>query len=111
MAMDFFEHQDVARRKSGLLIGYFIVAVILIVVSVYAAAVISVNVINIKSNPEETVPIQIWFPTLFWICSLATVVLVISGSVYKIVMLGDGGESVATMLGGHLLGSKHQGPQ
>lgn len=34
--MDFFQHQESARRKTGLLVFYFIVAVVLIVLLVYA---------------------------------------------------------------------------
>ena len=33
--MDFFEHQDVARRKSGLLVFYFALAVIIMIVLMY----------------------------------------------------------------------------
>ena len=35
--MDFFQNQEVARKKTGLLIVYFLLAVILIIVTVYVA--------------------------------------------------------------------------
>ena len=35
--MDFFEHQDRARRKTGLLVVYFCAAVVLIIIAVYLA--------------------------------------------------------------------------
>ena len=35
--MDYFQSQDVARRKTGLLVTYFILAVILIILMVYLA--------------------------------------------------------------------------
>ncbi len=35
--MDFFEHQERARRKTGLLVVYFVVAVALIILAVYLA--------------------------------------------------------------------------
>ena len=34
--MDFFQHQETARRQTGLLIVYFLVSVVLIVLLVYA---------------------------------------------------------------------------
>ena len=35
--MDFFQSQEVARKKTGLLIAYFVLAVILIILMVYVA--------------------------------------------------------------------------
>ena len=35
--MDYFQNQDVARKKTGLLVFFFIMAVILIILSVYLA--------------------------------------------------------------------------
>ena len=35
--MDFFQNQEVARKKTGLLIAYFLLAVILIILTVYLA--------------------------------------------------------------------------
>ena len=35
--MDFFQNQEVARKKTGRLIAYFLLAVILIIVTVYVA--------------------------------------------------------------------------
>ena len=34
--MDFFEHQEIARRKTTLLVVYFLLAVILIIAAIYA---------------------------------------------------------------------------
>jgi hypothetical protein len=38
--MDFFEQQDTARRKTGLLVFYFVLAVVLMITAVYTAAVL-----------------------------------------------------------------------
>ncbi len=104
MAMDFFEHQDVARRKSGLLVVYFIVAVILIVVSIYGAAVLTGNIIGAKTaGPDQAHRVWLWSPPLLLGCAVGTVLLVTSGSLYKMAALRDGGESVALMLGGRLV--------
>ena len=34
--MDFFEHQERARRKTTLLVAYFLLAVVLIIAAIYA---------------------------------------------------------------------------
>ena len=35
--MDYFQNQDVARKKTGLLVFFFVLAVVLIILSVYVA--------------------------------------------------------------------------
>ena len=35
--MDYFQNQDVARKKTGLLVFFFVTAVVLIILSVYVA--------------------------------------------------------------------------
>ena len=97
--MDFFEHQDRARRKTGLLVVYFIVAVVLIIVAVYLA-VAGILFYGQSRGADGGTLRTLWFPDVFAVVAAATVIVVAAGSLYKIAELSSGGERVATSLGG-----------
>ncbi len=99
-AMDFFAHQDRARRNTGLLLAYFAAAVILIVFAVYTAVVGAFLGFGRGLSPTgETY--EFWNLELFlWIAAVALTV-VATGTVYKVVSLASGGNAVARLLGGH----------
>ncbi len=59
--MDFFEHQERARRKTGLLVVYFFVAVALIILSVYLA----VAGILFYGHDDYGRADTLWFPDVF----------------------------------------------
>jgi Zn-dependent protease with chaperone function len=91
--MDFFESQDNARRRTVILTLYMILAVIFLIIGVYAAVVIAVTNFH---RPT----MGLWQPSIFlWVAIMVTAV-VASGSAFKISALSKGGESVAEMLGG-----------
>lgn len=96
--MDFFEHQDRARRSTSMLIVYFAFAVLMVVLSVYAALL---GIVVFASKDSER-PIQFlaWHPQLFFGVSIVVTGLIALGSFYKIWSLGDHGENVALALGG-----------
>ena len=98
--MDFFASQDVARKKTGLLLLYFGLAVFCIIVAVYLAIIFF---FIYQENHTEQFADGIWNPELFGLVAGATLLVVISGSVYKIAMLRSGGARVAEMLGGKLI--------
>jgi Zn-dependent protease with chaperone function len=104
MATDFFEHQDRARRNTGLLVLYFVLAVILIVVGVYF---IVVGILQFGTEQfEDTHPeyqMTWWNPTLFFWVVAGTLGVIASGSFYKTAALSAGGEAVAQMLHGRRL--------
>lgn len=86
--MDFFERQDKARRSTKALVFYFTLAVIALVLAVYA-------VIALVFGRGH-----FWQPQLFLWVALATGGVILVGSVSKVSELSSGGSSVATMLGG-----------
>ncbi|MEX2118776.1 MAG: M48 family metallopeptidase [Pirellulales bacterium] len=88
--MDFFAHQDAARRKTTLLVVYFCLAIALIVAAVYPVVAL---VFGAR-------PPHLWNPILFLAVAGATLFVIAAGSLFKIVQLGSGGEVVAQMLGG-----------
>ncbi len=97
--MDFFEHQDNARRKTSLLVLYFVLAVVLIIIAVYG--VTWGLFMGTSDVPEGAAVVQpsLWQPELFaWVAGLTLVVVAI-GTLYKIIALSAGGESVARLLG------------
>ena len=95
--MDFFEHQERARRGTIWLIGYFFIAVALVVLSVYAAAVGIVGFAEWRQNEGQ---IRLWIPELFVAVTGATVLVIFTGSLYKVWQISGGGEHVAQSLGG-----------
>ncbi|MCP4676444.1 MAG: peptidase, partial [Deltaproteobacteria bacterium] len=95
MAVDFFQHQDVARRKTGLLVVLFILAVIAIVVAVnliFAAAFVGVVEYNAAESGVQGKGID---PMLFVWVSLGTIAVIVIGSIYKTSEISSGGETVA----------------
>lgn len=93
--MDFFESQDAARRRTGRLVLLFALAVVSIIVSVYAV-VSAALVFATKEAPS-------WNPPLFLAVVMATVLVVGLGSLYKIAQLRGGGRVIAEALGGRLI--------
>ncbi len=98
--MNFFEHQEAARRRTGLLIAYYVMAVALIVVAIYGVtAFLLLRENAIDSNGAIQWPV-LWNPVLFLSVAGTLLLLIGGGTVYKIASLSSGGESVALMLGG-----------
>jgi Zn-dependent protease with chaperone function len=99
MATNFFEQQDAARRRTGLLIFYFVLAVVAIVATVY----IAVTGILLGVGARQGGSGDLFDPLR--VAAVATIVgLVIAlGSLYKIVALREGGAAVARLLGGRLV--------
>ena len=103
MAMDFFEHQEAARKKTGLLVFYFALAVILIIAAVYL--LIGVFVLRPDRGGPQGVAggfeiARLWDWELFGAVSIGTLAVVGGGTAYRISSLSGGGHSVAELLGG-----------
>lgn len=92
---DFFTRQEQARRRSGLLLGYFTGAVVCTVVLVY--------VVLVMLFTPATKQGQWWHPRLFAGSALFTLVIIGSGSLFRILELSSGGGAVARSLGGRLV--------
>ena len=99
--MDFFEHQERARRKTSLLVAYFFVAIVLIIAAIYAVFAY----VFMPAPPPDATGSAIaiarnWWRTdlLMWVATI-TIGVISLGSLYKIITLSKGGEAVAQMLG------------
>jgi len=106
--MNFFEHQDRARRNTSWLIGLFLLAVVGLVAGTYTLVMaIFLGGVEQLAEQRETVaqlgPATFWRPDILAGVSLAVGGVVGAGSLYKTAQLAGGGESVALMLGGRPL--------
>jgi Zn-dependent protease with chaperone function len=104
MAMDFFEQQERARRKTGRLVFLFAAAVIAIIVLVYLV------VAAVLANASGGGDVSIWRVDLLLGVSTAVIAVVALGSLYKLNQLRGGGRVVAESLGGRLLDSGSSDP-
>ena len=94
---DFFARQDSARRKSGFLVFYFVAALIVIILLLYTAVVIAL------STQQKGGQFHWFIPDLFYGIAVVVTAILALGSAYKIITLRQGGEAVASMMGGELL--------
>ena len=100
--MDFFAHQEAARKRTSLLLFYYAVAVVLLVVATYAAAMI---VFAWQHDAFGVKKVPFWHPEIFFGTTLGTVSIVVLGSMWRMIQLRQGGAAVAQMLGGTLVGA------
>jgi Zn-dependent protease with chaperone function len=102
--MDFFERQDKARRKTKLLVFYFIVAICLLILAAYVAVVATFRGKEIFGSIGDD-SFTLWQPDLFLWTALGTLLVIVIGSATKISQLSQGGSAVAQMLDGRLVNS------
>lgn len=101
--MDFFGEQDRARTASGRLVLLFGLAVVAIVVAIYAAAQ-SLLVAGEQAR-------GFWQPELFAAIAGGTLAIVGVATLWKTAQLRSGGPRVATMLGGRQVPLSPTDPQ
>ena len=91
--MDFFDLQDAARRRTNILVVYYVLAVFAIAISVYLVLVAIFN--------RESFGFY-WDLRLFLTVILSTLAVVGVGTLIRGLQLKQGGQVVAEMLGGSL---------
>ncbi len=96
--MNFFEHQDQARKSSRRLVFLFVLAVISIVVAINVVTVVLVGFINVEAQAEGRPQIGLVGPLL--LSTVLTVALIGGGSLYRTASLRSGGGAVARAMGG-----------
>lgn len=104
--MNFFQHQDKARRNTKLLVVLFTVAVFLIGLSIYLATQFALNGAAMKAAAEAGDPVphlSLWDPETFLWVMVGTVGFIGLASLYRTAKLREGGGAVARMLGGRLV--------
>jgi Zn-dependent protease with chaperone function len=94
--VNFFEHQYRARRRTGLLVAYFTVAVVLIVLAVNVAVYFVLHLAAAEAAPD---PGQ-WLARPYWRWIAAGVIAIVAlGSLLSWLKLRGGGRAVAEMVG------------
>ncbi len=101
--MNFFEHQDQARRKTGHLVVLFVLAVLLLI------GMTQVLVMGVMAWLDG-VPLQEWqlamqyfsLPTLLKVAAAIGLIVALASG-YKLLQLSGGGKVVAEAMGGRLL--------
>ena len=92
--MDFFQHQERARRKTGLLVLYFFLAVVAILVCVNLALLLAFAWMDVQLPPGQ----WLTHPMTLGI-SLFTLLVMVCGCLFKTWKLRRGGKGLAAMLG------------
>ena len=99
--MDFFSRQDAARQKTKLLVFGFILSIVVMILMIYAGAIV-IHAFRNK-GPLQKWHLDIffkWHPDIFFAVTIGTLLVIILGSLYKVFTLRDGGKVIAVMLGG-----------
>ena len=103
--MDFFAQQDKARKKTKWLVIYFILAVAAMIVAIYVVSLLIFSGVQAHQHRfnEESSPLELWNPQIFFGVALGTIAVILIGSTYKTLALAQGGSVVSEMMGGRLL--------
>ena len=111
--MDFFAHQDRARRNTRWLVGLMVVAFVATVVLVYVL-VIAVVLGGQQGDAQAAGGLlgrtSWWQPDLFVLVTSGVTFVIGGGSLYKSAQLSGGGEKLAEMLGGRRLSPDARDP-
>lgn len=105
--MDFFASQDAARKKTGLLIGYFVLALVLIIIAIYFVALGAFGFLQAKEGQPPPTLLRL---DILAIASAATLLVVGLGTLYKTGQLKAGGAVVAESLGGRRIKPSSRDP-
>jgi Zn-dependent protease with chaperone function len=94
MPTDFFQQQDSARRKTFLLVVYFVLAITIMVALVYALLLVAFGLAG------EGGSLPWWHPELLLFAAAGVGLVVGGSSAFKVAQLASGGQAVALMVGG-----------
>ncbi len=97
--MDFFQSQDHARKQTGWLIAFFLLAIISLVVLTNLLAMFVFGFAETQTTNGTSVMLKFDWQMFFSIGAIVLSVVLLA-SLYKINSLKSGGEAVAEMLGG-----------
>jgi Zn-dependent protease with chaperone function len=104
--MDFFAHQERARRNTKWLIAYFVLAVAAMIAAIYLACAAVLPALAL----EQHEPAALWNPPLFAGVAGGVSLVILIGSWVRTAELSSGGSAVAQALGGRLLNPQTRDP-
>jgi Zn-dependent protease with chaperone function len=98
--MDFFEAQELARKRTRLMVVLFAMAVLSIALALYAVVVYVMGAGFFQPEGAEHPGLVLWQPDVFFGTLVAVVLLVTACSLFKVAQLRSGGGYVARSMGG-----------
>ncbi len=101
--MNFFEHQEQARKKTGRLVILFGLTVLAIIAACYFPGLVVAAAIDAKITDQEGFVFNWWRWDVLACVAAITVVVIAIGSLWKTHTLSGGGAVVATEMGGKLV--------
>ena len=101
--MNFFESQERVRKKTALLVGLFILAVVALIVMTNLLVMVVFGLIDSQQVRDAGTLIRRMDWQTFAAVGAGVSVVVLAGSLYKIMALSAGGKVVAESLGGQLV--------
>lgn len=102
--MNFFKAQDQARRKTGLLILLFVLAVICLVLLTNLLLIGTFAYMDASETDSLATILKNNFKLdTFVFVSIGVSLLILLGSIYKVSSLSKGGQAIAELLGGQLV--------
>lgn len=106
--MNFFEHQFKARRKTLLLLSYFVLAVLMIIAAINAGVYFALYFADARAAPT----LRAWFDQPYWQwISLGVTGLIALGSLLSFLRLRGGGTAVAEMVGARKIAMNSTAPE
>lgn len=108
--MNFFESQDRVRKHTALLVVLFVVAVVALIILTNVLVMIVFGFINSEQLRDSGTLIGQMDWQTFAAVGVGVGVVVLAGSLYKIMALSAGGKVVAESLGGQLIPRNTQDP-
>jgi len=102
--MDFFQHQDTARRNTSRLVVFFALAVLGLIAITNLLVMVLFGFLESTEQGLTLASIAAQFDWgVFLVISALVSMVILGGSVYKTMALSGGGSVVAESLGGHLI--------
>jgi Zn-dependent protease with chaperone function len=101
--MNFFESQDRVRRNTAKLVFLFVLAVVTLIIMTNLLVMMTLGYSNSEQLRDGETLLQQMDWRTFVMVSIGVGVVVLVGSLYKIMALSGGGKAVAESLGGRLI--------
>jgi len=108
--MDFFEAQDRARKSTWKLVGLYLLAVVMIILSIYIVLLLLLRFAGFMPY-DVTMAELIWQPVMLGYVAVILLIVIFSGTMFRIFQLRKGGSAVAEMLGGRRIEPSTRDPK
>jgi len=98
--MDFFEAQELARKRTRVMVVLFVLAVLSIAAALYGVMLFVLGAGFVEAQDALPQSRQVWQPQLFFGTLAGVAALVTGCSLFKVAQLRSGGGYVARSMGG-----------